>query len=101
MTTESDGAPNQGPLLHLRVETLSFRPDSTETVEALAGAVDDESGLVESIDARGRQRVQLVRGVTVVVDTSESYLFGRRARIGRTGALSADSPRAAFGSDQL
>ena len=82
MTTEPDGASiqdDQAPALRLRVETLSFRADFTETVEALAGAVDDESGLVESIDARSRRRVHLVRGVTVVVDTSESYLFGRRA----------------------
>jgi hypothetical protein len=82
MTTEPDGAPIQdhpAPVLHLRVETLSFRADSTETVEALAGAVDDDSGLFASTDFGGRQRRHLVRGVTVVIDTSESLLFGRRA----------------------
>jgi len=87
MTTEPDGAPIQDdppPVLRLRVETLSlppFQPGSERapTVEALADAVDDDSGLVTSVDFGGRARAHLVRGVTVVIDTSEPFVFGRRA----------------------
>lgn len=80
MTTEPDGAPIDTPRApRLRVETLTLGPASTDTVEAFAGDVDDESGLFESTDFGGRQRRHLVRGVTVVIDTSESLLFGRRA----------------------
>ena len=85
MTTEPDGAPIQDdtrPVLRLRVETLSLSwwavNDRAETVEALADAVDDASGLVTSVDFGGRARVNLVRGVTVVIDTEEPFLFGRR-----------------------